>query len=131
MEHRWGERLLVDVPVRVSTHAFSQREGILRNLSVSGALLVSDLDARVLARVQIHVVNHHRRVHESPGIQAFVARRYRHGFGLEWCEFAPSAISELLRAAQRHPFAHFRHPTPGSTLTRARLLGAPLLRHAQ
>ena len=131
MEHRWGERLLVNVPVRVSAHAFSQREGHLSDLSVSGALLVADLDARVLARVQIHVVSHHRRVHETPGIQAFIARRYRHGFGLEWCEFAPSAISELLRAAQRQPFAHMRHPTPVSTLTRTRLLGRPLLRHAE
>ena len=130
MEHRWGERVLMNVPVRVSAHAFSQREGRLTNLSVSGALLVADLDARMLARVEIHVVRHHRRVHETPAIQAFIARKYRHGFGLEWCVFAPPAISELLRTAQRHPFAHIRHPTPASALTRARLLGTPLLRHA-
>ncbi len=131
MEHRWGQRLLIDVPVRVSAHAFSQREGRLCNLSVSGALLVADLEARLLARVEIHMVSPHRRVHESPGIHAFIARRYRHGFGLEWCEFAPAPISELLRSAQRHPFVHGRHPTPNSALTRARLLGAPLLRHAE
>jgi hypothetical protein len=131
MEHRWGERVPMDVPVRVSAHAFSQREGRLSNLSVSGALLIADLETRILARVEIHVVTPHRRVHEAPGIQAFIARRYRHGFGLEWCEFAPDAIADLLRAAQRHPFAHHRHPTPASSLTRSRLLGAPLLRHAE
>ena len=123
--------MLIDVPVRVSAHAFSHREGRLTNLSVSGALLVADLDARMLARVEIHLVSHHRRVHETPGIQAFIARKYRHGYGLEWCEFAPAAISALLRGALRQPFSHLRHPTPRAALTRTRLLGTPLLRHAE
>jgi hypothetical protein len=128
MEHRWGERIPVDFPVRVTALRFSVRDGRLADLSVSGALVKAELDVRVLSRIQIALVLPLRLKHESPIVEAFVTRKHRHEFGIEWCEFAPRAVSELLRAVVTRPYAHMRRPVAPASLTIARL-SAPLLKH--
>jgi len=129
MEHRWGERLLINLPVRVSTHAFSQCDGKLTDLSVSGAHLQGDVELRPLTRVEVSVVLPQVCKHQSHSMPAYVVRKHRDGYGIEWCEFAPLAITELLRTAIRRPYAYIRHPVPLSSVTRSRLSG-PLLKHA-
>jgi hypothetical protein len=128
MEHRWGERVRVDFPVRVIAHRFSVRDGRLADLSVSGALVKAEFEARVLSRIQVALDSPLWPKHESPIVEAYVARRHKHEFGIEWCEFAPRAVTELLRAVVTRPHAHLR-PRGGSTsLTISRLSG-PLLKH--
>jgi hypothetical protein len=128
MEHRWGERIPVDFPVRVTALRFSVRDGRLSNLSVSGALVTAELEARVLSRIQIALVLPLWAKHESPIIEAYVTRKHRNEFGIEWCEFAPRAISELLRAVVARPYAHMRRPVAPASVTISRL-SAPLLKH--
>jgi hypothetical protein len=128
MEHRWGERVGVDFAVRVTALRFSVREGRLSDLSVSGALLKADLEARVLSRIQIALVLPLWLKHEPPVVEAYVARKHRDEFGIEWCEFAPRAVSELLRAIARRPYAYMRRPVAPASLTISRL-SAPLLKH--
>jgi hypothetical protein len=129
MEQRWGERLPVNVPVRVSNHAFSMREGRLTDLSVSGAHLTVDLDLRLLSRVEVTVVLPYRSKHEAPTISAFITRKGREEFGIEWCEFAPVTVRDLLRTAVQHPFASLRrHVMPA--VVRSRSAGS-LLKHSE
>jgi hypothetical protein len=130
MEHRWGERVQVDFGVRVMAHRFSVREGRLADLSVSGALVKADFEARLLTRIQLAIDSPLWPKHDSPVIEAYVARRYRHEFGIEWCEFAPYAVSELLRAIANRPHAFLRRRAASAshTHTISRLSG-PLLRH--
>jgi hypothetical protein len=130
MEHRWGQRVPVDFPIRVMAHRFSVREGRLADLSVSGARVKADFEARVLSRIQIAIDSPLWPKHDSPVIEAYVARRYKHEFGIEWCEFAPRVISDLLRAIATRPHAH-PHPhrrAASASLTISRL-SAPLLKH--
>jgi len=129
MEHRWGERLPVKVPVRVSNHAFSMREGRLNDLSVSGAHLSVDLQLRRGTRVEVTVVLPSRSKHEAPALQAFVTRGGREEFGIEWCEFAPPAVRELLRSAVQHPYAAVRRSAMTAML-RPRSSGS-LLKHGE
>src|SRR5712672_146319 len=124
MEHRWGERVQVDFPIRVIAHRFSVREGRLADLSVSGALVKTDFEARVLSRIQVAIDLPLWPKHDSPIVEAYVARRYKHEFGIEWCEFAPRAVSELLHAVVTRPHAHLRKRTAALTIAR---LSAPLL----
>jgi hypothetical protein len=128
MEQRWGERLLVNVPVRVSAHAFSSRGGRLTDLSVSGAHVEADMAVRPGARVEIAVVLPYRSKHEAPMLQGYVTRKYRAGFGLEWCEFAPATVGDLLRIAVRHPYTS-PHRNGLPPLVRPRT-GGSLLKHA-
>jgi hypothetical protein len=44
LEHRWGERVRVDIPVRVQTAWLAEADGCMKNLSLSGALMRSDCD---------------------------------------------------------------------------------------
>jgi PilZ domain len=128
MEHRWGERVQVDFPIRVIAHRFSVREGRLADLSVSGALVKADFEARVLSRIQVAIDLPLWPKHESPIVEAYVTRRHKHEFGLEWCEFAPHAVSELLRAWVTRPHAHLRRRTASGSLSISRL-STPLLKH--
>ena len=129
MEHRWGERLRVDFPVRVMAHRFSVREGRLADLSVSGARVKADFEARVFSRVQIAIDLPLWPKHQSPVVEAYVTRRYKHEFGIEWCEFAPRAVSKLLRAIVTRPHAHFRQRAASASHAFSRL-SAPLLKHS-
>jgi hypothetical protein len=128
MEHRWGERLQVNVPVRVSAHAFSGHDGRLTNLSVSGAHLQAEMELRVGSRVEIVMILPYRSKHEAPAVLGFVTRKNRDGFGLEWCQFAPPAVAELLRNAARHRYAAYR--AAAHSMIRPRTAGS-LLKHAQ
>jgi hypothetical protein len=105
MDHRWGRRVQVDFAVRVATHRFAVRDGRLIDLSVSGALIEADLDARVLSRIQVVLLLPAYPRHEAPTVEAYVARKHRHGIGVEWCEFAPRAVRELLRETVSGSFA--------------------------
>jgi hypothetical protein len=129
MEHRWGERVPVDFPVRVIAHRFSVREGRVADLSVSGARVTADFEARVLSRVQIAIDLPLWPKHDSPVIEAYVARRHKHEFGIEWCEFAPRAVSEILRAVATRPYTHLRRHVASAAARTVSRLSAPLLKH--
>jgi hypothetical protein len=128
MEHRWGERIQVKLPVRVMAHRFSVRDAWLADMSVSGALVKGNLDARLLSRIQVALALPPRPKHESLVVEAYVARKYKDGFGIEWCEFAPGAIRELLSAVTARPHTRFRRHSPSASITIARL-SPPLLKH--
>ena len=49
MEHRWGERIRMDMPVHVSADEVAGILGCMRNLSLSGALLRIDANLRLNA----------------------------------------------------------------------------------
>ena len=126
MEHRWGERVRLDIPARITLHSFAVRNGRLTNLSVSGAYLKTDFDVRVLAKIQVAIELPHRWRHEAPSVPAYVTRKFRDGIGIEWCQFAPPAISELLQSVAARPYIRYRKPEQPAAISR---LSAPLLKH--
>lgn len=56
------------------------------------------MDLRVLCRVQVALVLPPRFSQTTPVLSAYVARRHRDGVGVEWCDFAPQAVVDLLRS---------------------------------
>jgi hypothetical protein len=111
MEHRWGERFAVDIMVRLGSRPYAVRTGRLIDLSMSGANIKIGMDLRVLSRVQVALVLPARFSQATPVISAYVARRHRDGVGVEWCDFAPQAVVELLRSSALH-HRRLRHPRP-------------------
>jgi len=73
----------------------------------------SSVELRELRRLQIALVLPHRFSHATPVISAYVARRHRDGIGVEWCDFAPQAVVELLRS----PAARSRNRPPSGRTT--------------
>ncbi len=108
MEHRWGQRRVVDLPVRLTCHPYTVGRGRLLNASVSGAFIATELQLPLLASVQVEIELPGRPSIEGPlRIDAYVMRRSVGGFGLEW--------HELLTHPVAYAFATMRNATmPGN-----------------
>ena len=128
MEHRWGERVGVDIPVRIMAHPFSVRHGRLTNLSVSGASIKADFELRLLTRIQVAIEMPHVTRSEAPSVLAYVTRSGKGTFGVEWCEFAPPAVGELLAELSIRRYVRLRKPETTAAISLSRL-SAPLLKH--
>ena len=126
MEHRWGERVGVDIPVRITGHPFTVRTGRLSNLSVSGAFIRADVDVRPLSRILVAIELPHRPKSDATMVPAFVARKLKDGIGVEWCEFKPPAINRLLQSSTAR---HYRHKRDGRAPGAISRLSTPLLKH--
>src|SRR5579859_2142972 len=103
MEHRWGERVQVDVPIRlIAAPLFLVKSGQLRNLSVSGGFIAADVGRHLPSEIQVDL----GRLDESRRITARVVRKLRGGFGVEWSTLTPATLVEFLRAASAHRYVH-------------------------
>jgi len=96
-EHRWGERVRVNIPVLVLTDALTAMDGCLKNLSLSGALVQSDCDFQRHTLIDVRIDSPPPTVRVSV-VRAYVSRRLTHGIGIEWCDFAPPVVKALLRS---------------------------------
>jgi hypothetical protein len=128
MEHRWGQRIGVDLPVRITAHPYSVKHARINNLSVSGASLRADFDLRPLSRIRVFIEMPRMRRFGAPGIAAYVTRVGKTSIGIEWCEFAPRVVSEILAVVATRPYIRMHKPEPalGTAITR---ICAPLLKH--
>jgi hypothetical protein len=97
MEHRWGDRVQVDLPIHLAVHTQSRIVGRIKNLSLSGALIRTDLELRMRSLIRVFIAVPLRLPHEAI-IQAHVVRVLNGDAGIEWSEFAPSAVKELLQS---------------------------------
>ena len=98
MDHRWGYRLPVDIGVRLMHGRETLGVGRLRQVSISGAFVRTPVELPLLSRVRL-------RSSVSAAdewLDAYVARRGRSGYGLEWTELAPEALTPLLCGASVH-----------------------------
>jgi hypothetical protein len=129
MEHRWGERVKVSIPIRLTTsHPPWVRTGELSNLSVSGALITTDCSVRLLSRIEIVLDSPLRPKHDAPVVAGYVARQYKGAIGIEWCEFAPPDVTKLLQVLGARPHARLGRVPRETNQIRARL-SQPLLKH--
>jgi hypothetical protein len=98
MDNRLGERVPINLVIRlVSTRPRSISVGLLKDLSRSGALIVNcDLQLYSLIHVGLHP---HQGANDEDAVAAYVTRTCDGGIGVEWCEFAPPAVADLLQAA--------------------------------
>lgn len=99
MEHRWGERIVVDIPVQVSTPPLVVGKGRILNVSISGAWISGQFDLPPLARAMIVVDLSTGSMPEPMPIPCYVARVRYQGIGVEWRELAPQIVSDLLLCA--------------------------------
>lgn len=104
MDHRWGNRIAVDLPIRVMHPGMSRCEsGRLSNISLGGALLESSLDSNIGARLQVSISRCSGDTYYESVIDAFLVRKTGSVIGIEWAEFAPIDVIDLVRAA---PYDH-------------------------
>jgi hypothetical protein len=104
MEHRWGERIAIDIPIRLTlTRSKLVGIGRLRNLSLSGGLISSAVELRIMCHIQIVLKSPRLPQSEAINVAAFVSRCGDRDFGIEWLEFAPPAIANIVRMMTLRP----------------------------
>lgn len=97
MEHRWGVRIAIDIPVQLrAVGSLCARQGRLQNLSASGAWISVDSEIRCLSQIDV--------ILDMPcpakrAISAYIVRKGPGGIGVEWCSTAPYEIVQILKAA--------------------------------
>jgi PilZ domain len=94
---RWSRRIAVDIPVQVAAVGSPIVHGHLNNLSLSGALVTTDHALPLHAYIEIRIRSLETG-HGAVRLMARVTRNLEGGVGVEWCEFAPSAVTDLLRS---------------------------------
>ena len=109
MEHRWGERFPLDISVRLNAGTTLVLGLRMSNASVSGGLVDTDVRLPVFSHV---VVEFDVPGHSGPlrqHVPAYVVRHGHDGIGLEWQEFAPRPIVNLLETTLRGSAPRGRH----------------------
>jgi len=97
MEHRWGRRFQVNIPVHVSAAALTRVDGCMKNISLSGALMKADCDLRLNTLIEVRI-ELPPPSHRAAVLKAHVSRKLKEDVGIEWCEFAPNIVKDLLRS---------------------------------
>jgi PilZ domain len=102
--HRWGQRIAVDIPVLLAACALPAIRGHLKNLSLSGALVETDQELPLHGYIEISV-KLGEMGESTTTVMARVTRYVKGAVGVEWCEFAPRTVKDLLRSPSvRTPF---------------------------
>lgn len=96
MEHRWGERFAVGMTVELSSGSSPPVAGCLENVSASGAFVRTDGRGPPRGPVAAILRQGGSGRVRSVRIAAYVVRETENGVGIEWCEFAPRAVRELM-----------------------------------
>ena len=98
MEHRCGYRRQASAAIVIRTPDGLAASGRLRDISASGALIVSHLPAPLHGQVLVQLTAGPRKNHRSAVvIRGQVVRHMPGGFAIEWADFSPPAVRALLR----------------------------------
>ena len=98
-ESRWGDRVRVNIPVQLSASALTSAHGCMKNLSLSGALVKADVELGLHALIKVSInMPSPSPSPQAAAITAYVSRKVKDGVAVEWCEFAPSVVKDLLRS---------------------------------
>lgn len=111
MEHRWGQRIQVDVAVSLRLADGTLVLARLVDLSVSGALVQTGEPLALLSPVAV-LLDSYLPEPWARTVCGHVVRETFGGVGIEWAEFSPPEIcAELLEAAEQ--FSDCAGPQPG------------------
>ncbi len=100
MEHRWGDRVLFDIPVQYVGASRTMETGRLKNFSISGAFVEAEVSPPVLTRIALMITDPWRRLQNPPAIMGYVVRQSQHGFGMSWWNLAPVTVAHLIAVSE-------------------------------
>jgi hypothetical protein len=98
-ERRWGPRIQVDLPVRLTQTQGRSESGRLRNISMSGALIECAAELPTFTTLRVEIL---AGAEVTPGrieLGARVVRAEHPCLGIEWRDFQPQALADLLKAS--------------------------------
>lgn len=101
MEHRWGERVAVSMSVELFCGSSPPVTGYLENVSSSGAFVRTSGHGPPRGPVEVILRDLAAVRRTSVRMPAYVVRETEAGVGIEWCEFSPRWVRELILRDRR------------------------------
>ena len=98
-ERRWGPRIQVDLPVRLTLPQGRSETGRLRNVSMSGAMIECAAELPTFTTMRVEILAGAEVLPAKIELGARVVRAEHPCLGIEWREFEPQALVDLIRAS--------------------------------
>jgi len=98
MEHRWGRRVALDLPVHITLPTGDSAVGVLRDASISGGFVKTPLHLPVCTRLGVVLLVGTGAARRAVDLPACVTRNARDGLAIEWRDMASPPVLALLRA---------------------------------
>ena len=95
-ERRTEPRLSVNEIVRIEHRGHEKGLGCLRDVSRKGAWLATAHRLRAGERVRLRLTSVDSGLDDNIVVEARITRRRRDGMGIEWRDFAPGCVVELM-----------------------------------
>ena len=103
MEHRWGQRIVLEVPVRLELKHRKLGPGLLRNASISGAFIETSAELPLFTNLVVALPAVSRTGEHTAELVACVVRVTPDGFAVEWRDMACPAVEAMLEKASGRP----------------------------
>jgi hypothetical protein len=98
MEHRWGQRIVTDVPVSLVGSPAAIGVGRIVNVSTTGALVQTRLPLPLLTLVHLEAGGTLSYLVPIGRLTGCVVRHGASEIGIEWCDADSDAVLQLLAA---------------------------------
>lgn len=108
MEHRWGERVELRLTVELSSGSLPPVAGSMVNVSSSGAFVRTKGRGPPRGPVEVTFTQPGSERGRRVQLPAYVVRETVTGVGIEWSQFAPRVVRELLVRDRRAGAARAR-----------------------
>jgi PilZ domain len=97
MEHRLGTRHAIDLEVYLRTWGSTvSARGRLKDLSVSGAFVTTQLPCQPLLHVAVQIVPRAQSRRNGISVEGLITRVAADGIGVEWDELQPELLTQFL-----------------------------------
>lgn len=95
-EHRFGRRIPLEVPVKLMLYGHTMAQGLMRDASISGALIETALELPMFTNLVVVLMAMDKAAPGSPALAACVVRRETAGLAVEWRDMASPSLVALL-----------------------------------
>jgi len=109
MEHRWGQRVPLELPIRLDVGGRPMGSGILRNASISGAFIETALEVPLFTNLAVVFRGSSGSKPGDCRLAACVVRSVLAGFGVEWRNTGSPDILALVEKASGPTAAPLRN----------------------
>lgn len=101
IDHRWGQRVPVNIPVTLTAQSGVAAAGALANVSVSGAWIETRTAPTGVTLLRVGLPPQCQIADDGVPVMAWVVRRTDAGIAVEWSDMAPAFVHRILAMAVR------------------------------
>jgi len=103
---RFGSRVPLEIAVRLTVEGRSAGYGTIRNASISGALIQTELELPLHTNLVVRLSIPGEKAPATRSLAACVVRVDPAGVGVEWRDIAGVDVTDLLERASNHQMAN-------------------------